>query len=314
MNPILIETSFLPVCDNHRVFYAEYGNPGGLAILNIHGGPGLQSQEKYAQLFDLNRYRVIIFDQRGCGKSACVDPYYRNTLQDILEDMERIRTHLTIDNWFVNGGSWGSTVALAYAQAYPASTRGVLVASTFLGIEANMTWLYGDDESVPGKFYPDLYRDYKQFLARYGVSCQDDLCLLADVMRNGTFTQQIEIAESVLRFERRIFIHGDDYQSRDQTDHEAVVRYKAIYLHYASQNFFLETNQIIKNARLLESIPVVLVHGRDDRVCPLEDVHRFSQSLPLSRLVTLPSNGHSFDATGRDMLIATYSDFLLENG
>jgi proline iminopeptidase len=173
---------YLDTQDGHKVYFAEYGNRAGIPILNVHGGPGLSSQAKYAGMFNLRQYRVITFDQRGCGKSVSKRMFYRNTTQHIVKDMERLRRQLGIAQWYLNGGSWGSTLALAYAVSYRNRTLGLLLASTFLGREADMRWLFGDHNSLPAKVFPETFAEYKTLLMKYGVHSASGLHKLAIVM------------------------------------------------------------------------------------------------------------------------------------
>lgn len=306
----LISENFLPIEDTHVIYYAEYGNIKGNAILNIHGGPGLSSQAKYAQLFELEKYRVIVFDQRGCGKSIYHKPLYRNTTDYLIADIERIREILKIDKWFLNGGSWGSTLALAYALKYPNRILGLLLASTFLGRRKDMSWLYGQTKSPPTLIFPDVYLEYRQILQKYEITNQKGLKKLSYVMNTEDDSQRHEIAKKLYFFEKNMFsIESNPIGGSNIIDLN-LANSKNIYLHYASNNFFLKKNYIINNFNILQEIPILLVHGRYDLVCPLEGIFEFTKNLDKLKLVILSSNGHSFTDKGKAILQKEYELFL----
>lgn len=172
---------FLKVSDIHTIYFEECGNPNGKPALFIHGGPGGGIQPSYRQYFNPDKYRVILVDQRGCGKSTPFAELKENTTQDLIEDFEKIRKKLNIDKWMVFGGSWGSTLGLAYAQAYPEVVTELVLRGIFLGREKELSWLYQHGASM---VFPDMWEKYiepipveqrKDFIsAYYSILTGDD--------------------------------------------------------------------------------------------------------------------------------------------
>lgn len=305
------DEGYLPPCDGHQIYYASYGATHGPVILNIHGGPGLHSQAKYAAQFDLTRHCVITFDQRGCGRSQFSDRLQNNSLEKTITDIERLRQHLSIRKWYLNGGSWGSTLALAYTQHYPENVTGLMIASTFLGDHDCMRWLYGDSNTLAERRFPHEYATYRQFLDRFSVKTQSDLAKVARLLVDGERKTQEEIVHAILRFERRMYVYGDI--ASDQYDiSDRLIEMKMVYMHYASNHFFLSDRQISNDTTSFANTPILLVHGEYDTVCPIDEIRAFARRNKSSSLLELPDNGHSFNPQGKAMSTAAYAQFLKE--
>src|SRR3989344_5688255 len=156
MNPKPFNTGYLPERDGHKVYYAQYGNPKGEVIITLHGGPGSKSKPKYVKPYDLNKYQVITFDQRGCGQSLPSGEIKSNTIQDLVSDIERIRSKLNIKSWYVAGGSWGAALALAYAEKYADVVKGLLLSSVFLARPRDVKWAFTEGNGIE-RLFPDLW-------------------------------------------------------------------------------------------------------------------------------------------------------------
>lgn len=267
------------------------------------------SKEKYARQFDISRYRVITFDQRECGHSRFKDSLVFNTTQHLVDDMERLRQHLGIDHWFLNGGSWGATLCLAYAQQYPEHTRGLMLASTFLGDFERMSWLYGATHEIAVTRFPEEYALYRLFLKRFNIESRGDLGKLAYLLDYGSEAQKVQIVSALTRFERRLYV-AQELQPEQQDVTRAMIATKRIYLHYARNRFFTHEGQFSQDLSTFKNLPIILVHGRLDCVCPLVDIERFAENKKQLVLKVLEHNGHSFDDDGKRMAEEAYTRFL----
>ena len=305
----LTQSGILPVEGGHEIYYACYGSERKPTIVNVHGGPGLKSKEKYARQFDLTRYHVVTFDQRGCGQSRFNNVLDANTLTDLVNDMERLRRHIGVSRWFLNGGSWGATLCLAYAQKYPEQVSGLLLASTFLGDFERMTWLHGAPHQIADELFPKEYATYRTFLDTFGIKNRDDLKKLVSILMSGDLVQGANIVTALTQFERRLYVA---HQIRPETliVTDAIRLTKSIYLHYAYNRFFTSEGQFSQDKNTFSEMPIILVHGEMDYVCPLTDIECFARDKKQLRLVTLHNNGHSFDDAGKKATEEAYAQFL----
>jgi len=152
---------YLQVSDKHKIYYHQYGKPDGEVIIQLHGGPGSNSKPKHVEPYDLKRFRVVLFDQRGCGKSEPKGLLENNTTKDLVEDIERLREHLQIDKWYIHGPSWGSTLALLYAEKYPDRVRKLLLRGVFFASKAEDDWLF---KFGANQLFPDKFDDFIQLI------------------------------------------------------------------------------------------------------------------------------------------------------
>ena len=301
--------SYLPVHGGHKIYFATYGSSDHPAILNVHGGPGLRSKEKYARQFDVTKFYVITFDQRGCGQSTFRDKLANNTLQHIVADMETLRQHLGVTKWFLNGGSWGSTVCLAYAEQYPDKVAGLMLASTFLGDFKRMNWLHGGSHEIAETCFPDDYNEYKAFLAEHNITERKDLVTLVERLADGTPEDNEGIVHSLVKFERRLYV-AEKVRPFTGPVADELISAKMIYLHYASNRFFTREGQFSRQCTEFKDIPMILVHGDQDRVCPLVDIEDFVGRQRNTTLTVLRDNGHSFSEVGKRLSEESYAEFL----
>lgn len=298
MQENLIEEGYLPEVDGHEVYFARYGNPNGPAILSIHGGPGSSSKVKQAMQFDLSRYQVILYDQRGCGKSVPQGSIEKNTTQDLVDDIERLRAQLAIDAWFVAGNSWGSTLALVYAQAYPKRVKGLLLSSIFLASPQEEAWAF--TEGGVSRVFPDVWERRLSFLQQYAATPQNAPKALLEKIQSDDTELIKQVAAGVLNWEWNLTSTVQDVSylsAEDITDtHVAAAK---IFLHYEAKDYFLEPNQILQNLQRITRIPTVIVHGRFDVLCPAESAWLLKKGLDTVQLEFLPSSAHSLTAEGQ---------------
>lgn len=309
-NPQPFNTGLLPTTDHHQIYFSQYGNPSGPAIVRPHGGPGEKSKPKLASSFDLKKFHVITFDQRGCGQSTPQGEIKHNTTTDLIADMEKIRQHLQIKKWFVAGGSWGSTLALAYAQAHPAQVKGLLLSSIFLAREKDLQWACTQPTALVNIF-PDLWEKNRRFLNKFQTKPASAAQDLLKIMSKADFSTQQEIAAGVSNWENNLMYAQADLSFTDPTDiDENDIASAKIFLHYEANNFFLKENQLLNNMDKITHIPAVLVHGRYDLLCPLEQMWELQKKFKQVQTIILPTSNHLLTADGRVAKNQAYGWFL----
>lgn len=309
-----IRTGRLPTHDGHDIFFYDLGNSKGPVILSFHGGPGSKSKVKYAHLYDLQKYRVILFDQRGCGESLPRGEIQHNTTMDTLQDAERLREYLGIDTWFVSGGSWGATLALLYAQSYPQYVQGLLISSVFLADHATDQWSMHSDAGV-AQIMPDVWKTRLRFLNHFSTTPKTAAKDLLALMMKSEMQVQKEIVAGVQNWEGNIFSLDAPvaYTSAEDIDEEDIASAK-IFLHYEAQGWFLEKDQIMAKAESLQNIPMVVVHGRYDLLCPLARVYTLVETLPKAEIFIADASGHVLSPEGKLVQKLAMQNFLLKNG
>jgi len=275
----------LKVDELHTVWIEECGNPHGLPVVFLHGGPGAACEAFQRRFFDPKYYRIILFDQRGCPHAELRN----NTTQDLVADIERIRNYLNIEKWLVFGGSWGSTLALAYAQAHANRVTGLILRGVFLCRSRDIQWFYQDGASY---IYPDLWQHYIQVIPEEE---RDDL-LAAFYKRLICDDEEIQIeaarAWSIWEGSTSNLITKPavlNYFSNDAI----ALSLARIECHYFNNDSFLRKEQLLKDAYKLENIPGVIVHGRYDVVCPIEQAFALHQAWPSAEFIIAQQSGHS---------------------
>jgi proline iminopeptidase len=298
ITPQPFATGYLDELDGHKVFFTEYGNPTGQPIVILHGGPGSNSKPKQAKGYDLEKYHIITFDQRGCGKSEPAGKIESNTLPDLIQDMERLRIKLNLDRWFVAGGSWGSTLALAYAQAHPDRVRGLLLSSMFLARPTDVDWSFTASGGVE-RVFPDLWEQRLSFLAQFQAKPDNAAQVLLQKLLSATAEEAKIITAGVSNWENNLMSAQDDVQilSPAEIGDEDIASTK-VYLHYESQHFFLETNQLLNGMTTISNIPTIIVHGRYDLLCPVEQTWEVKKRLNQVDVLILPTSNHQLTAEG----------------
>lgn len=280
----------LQVDERHTLYAEEAGNPAGIPVLFLHGGPGSGCNENHRRYFNPRKYRIVIFDQRGCRRSAPAGETRDNTTWDLLADVERIRTQLDIDQWLVFGGSWGATLGLLYAQSHPERVLGLVLRGAFLARRRDLEWFTG---AGVGRIFPDFHQE---FLGVLSPGERDDPIAAYHARLHGADEQaRREAAVAWSQWAGRIVTYllptVAPYRCRpediDRTVHEVLIE-----THYARHGYFIEENQLLDNAHKLPPVPVRLIHGRRDLTCTLEASWSLRQAIAGSELVIVNEGGH----------------------
>lgn len=278
----------------HVLHVEECGNPAGLPVLFVHGGPGAGCEDYHRRFFDPQRYRIILFDQRGCGRSSPHASLEGNTTQALVADMERIREHLGIDRWVLFGGSWGSTLSLVYAETHPERALGLVLRGIFLCRQHEIGWFYQEGAS---RLFPELWQD---FLAPIPEAERGDL--LGAYYQRLTGDNELQRMAAAKAWSIWEGATATLRPSQAVIDHFAnpftALSLARIEAHYFKHDSFLRPNQILADAHRLKGIPGVIVHGRYDVICPVENAWQLHQAWPEAKLKIIPDAGHSASERG----------------
>jgi proline iminopeptidase len=268
----------------HTIYWEEVGNPNGMPVVFLHGGPGAGLSPQHRRFFDPEYYRVILFDQRGAGKSTPLGEWRNNTTQLLVEDIETLRIKFGIDRWLVFGGSWGSTLALAYGQAHPQRCLGFILRGIFLCTAAEIDWfLHGVQW-----FYPELYDEFVAPIPE--AERADLLTAYATRMLCDDPAVYWPAARAWCRFEgRRVFLLPQPDEPASDTLDLGVGRLESHYM--ANLGFFTE-DQLVRETDRIAHLPALIVQGRYDVICPPLSAHRLHQAWPGSVLQMIPDAGH----------------------
>lgn len=300
------------IVDNgHRLYAEECGRPDGIPAVFLHGGPGAGCEPAHRGFFDPARYRTVLFDQRGCGRSRPHASLMANTTWDLVSDMEIIRERLGIDRWLVFGGSWGSTLALSYAQMHPERVAALVVRGIFLCRDEEIRWFYQEGASW---VYPDFWRDY---LAPIPAEEREDLL--------GAYHKRLTSEDAQVRMQaayawsvwegRTATLLGNPKVEAHFADPHVALSLARIECHYFMNQAFLAPNQLIRDAHRLADIPGVIVQGRYDLICPMRSAWELHRAWPGAELQVVPDAGHSaFEPGIRRALVAATDRFARELG
>jgi proline iminopeptidase len=286
-------TGYLRVSDVHQIYFEESGNPKGKPAVFLHGGPGGGTDPKMRRFFDPKRYRIVLFDQRGSGKSKPHASLDANTTWDLVADTEKVREHLGIDKWLVFGGSWGSTLALAYAETHPERVTELVLRGIFLLRRSELEWFYQNPQGA-ASIYPDLWESYVEVIpeaersdmmaAYYKRLTSTD----PEVLRRAATAWSVwEGATSYLRMKT-------EYVTRFKEDAAFAAAFARIECHYfVNKGFFKTDNQLIEEVDRIRHIPAVIVQGRYDMVCPMRSAWDLHKAWPEADLRIVGEAGHS---------------------
>lgn len=288
-------THRLKVSNLHELYFEEAGNPQGIPIVFIHGGPGGGVAPVYRQFFDPKVYHIVLIDQRGAGKSTPNASLEDNTTWDLVADIEKIRTHLNLKSWFVFGGSWGSTLALAYAETHPEAVRGLILRGIFLCRPKEIEWFY---QKGADALYPDAWEKY---LAPIPVQERHNLVTAYyERLTHPDREVRLQAARSWSIWEASTsFLIPDQEVIGSFSEPEFAMTFARIECHYFKHNAFFETdNWLIENVGRIRHIPCEIVQGRYDVVCPMMSAWDLSRAWPEAKLHIIPDAGHSAMETG----------------
>tara|TARA_Y100001970_G_C14244163_1_gene866912 strand:+ start:2254 stop:3198 length:945 start_codon:yes stop_codon:yes gene_type:complete len=288
------EKGFIQVSAMHSIYWERSGNPEGKKILVIHGGPGGGSQPRYRRYFNPEKFDIIQFDQRGCGSSTPFSELRENTTKHLVDDIEKLRIKLKIDNWHLFGGSWGSTLSLIYAINHPSKVISMTLRGIFLCRKFELLWFYQYGAS---ELFPEEFEDYISVIPieerdnlissfyKYLTSSNDEIRTKA-----ANAWTKWELSTSHL-----INKKFDLSKSKSNSFPDAFAR---IECHYFINNIFLEENFILKNIKTIESIPTKIIQGRYDIVCPVRSAWDLNKKLKNSELIIVDDAGHSMSEKG----------------
>ena len=297
------KTEFLKVSDLHTIYIEQCGNPKGKPVVFVHGGPGAGVNETHRRFFDPKHYHIILFDQRGAGKSTPSAELKENTTWDLVADIEKLRVHLKIAQWQVFGGSWGSTLGLAYAETHPDRVTALILRGIFLCRPSEIKWFYQEGAS---QIYPDVWEKYYNFIpenerhdlvsAYYKRLTSPDMDLR---LKAAKIWSQWEAATS------KLFIDPNYIDEFEDPTH--ALQFARIECHYFMNNSFFKTNNwLLENINKIRHIPTTIVQGRYDIVCPMKSAWELHRAFPEATLKIIQDSGHSANEPGiRAELIST---------
>ena len=288
-------TGYLKVSGGHELYWEESGNPRGKPVIFLHGGPGAGTEPSHRCFFHPELYRIILMDQRGCGKSRPHADLHENTTWHLVSDIEQLRRELQIDQWVVFGGSWGSTLALAYAETYPSVVSALILRGIFLCRQLELRWFY---QFGAHHLFPEAWDSYISLTppeerndligAYYRRLTSPDPAVRKDAAKRWAFWE-----ESALR------LIPDPNLSRSSTDDSHADAIARIECHYFMHHAFFKTdNWLIEHISQIRHVPAVIVHGRYDIVCPVVNAWDLHRAWPEAKLEIIPDAGHAAGEPG----------------
>ena len=294
----------LRVSDIHEIYYEECGNPAGKPAVFLHGGPGAGSDKRARQFFDPHHYRIVVFDQRGCGRSRPSASLIENTTWHLVADIERLRKHLGIERWLVFGGSWGSTLALAYAEAHPERITELVLRGIFLLRYAEIRWLYQHGAS---EIFPDCWEAYRDAIP---PDERDDFLRAYHQRLTGSDQRvALEAARAWSVWEASTsFLHSNLDNIRKWSEDQFALAVARIECHYFINRGFLRSeSQLLDDVPRIRKIPATIVQGRYDIVCPATSAWDLHRVWPEADLRIVPDAGHSAFEPGNihELVLAT---------
>ncbi len=285
----------------HTLHVEESGSQQGKPVLFLHGGPGSGTESYHRCFFNPNKYRAVLFDQRGCGKSTPHASLVRNTTQDLIADIEKIRLRLNIESWIVFGGSWGSTLALAYAQAHPDRVNALVLRGIFLCRVREIAWFYQEGAS---RIFPDYWQD---FIAPIAKARRDDIVsAYYEILTGSNEIARMSAAKAWSMWEGRT---ANLRQKSTVVSHfsnpRTALSVAMIECHYFVNDAFLRTNQLLQEIDKIRHIPGYIVQGRYDIICPMESAWELHNAWPEATLSVIEDAGHAAsEASTSDKLVS----------
>lgn len=294
-------TQWLETGDGHEVYVQQVGNPSGIPVIFLHGGPGSSCKDHHRCFFNPEKYHVILMDQRGAGCSKPAGRLKHNTTNHLLLDMEMIREKFGIEKWLLFGGSWGATLALLYAQKFHSKVLGLVLRGTFLARSKDADWFFKDGAN---RLFPEAWWRFTQHIS---------INERKDVLRAYYYRLSIDDNEVQQETTREwdawggAVVLGDDFNAEELAGDipESAIAQARIETHYAMNHYFIEENQILNNAIRLHDLPCTIIHGKKDFMCPIESSFTLAKALPNAQFITLLNSTHL--AHGDEMIDALVS-------
>lgn len=298
-----------PVSDLHTLYLEESGNPQGVPVVFLHGGPGGSCEPGHRRFFNPESYRIILFDQRGCGKSRPHASLEENTTWDLVADLEKIREFLEIDRWVVFGGSWGSTLALAYAQTHPERVSGLILRGIFLGRDEDVNWFFNGKAA---RIFPEAWQ---HFIEPIPPEERDDII--------GAFYNRLTSSNEIVRMGAAkawsiwegssVTLLPDKNVVDHFSDPHIALSIARIECHYFRNHCFFRPNQLLEDMDRIEEIPGYIVHGRYDMVCPIDQAVLLQQHWPAGELKVISDAGHAVTEHGISRALVNCCNRMLDS-
>lgn len=282
------KTDYLKVSDIHELYYELSGNPEGKPVFGLHGGPGGGSSPYMRQFFNPEKFFIVLHDQRGAGKSKPYADIRENTTQRLVEDIETLRKHLNVNKIILFGGSWGSTLALAYAETYPENVEGMVLRGIFTSTKEELDHFYQGGVKT---FFPEVYDKFVSALPNPDNKPHHQLLL--DLIENGTEEEKLKYSKIWAEYEFKIAaLFMPDEEIETILKNFNPLAFGLIENYYMANNCFFEENQLFKNVDKIRDIPLIMVNGRYDMICPPVTAYRLHREIPKSKLIIAESSGH----------------------
>jgi len=290
----------VPTSDGHILYVEESGNPNGIPTLFLHGGPGAGIGQNYQWPFASGNYKLIGFDQRGCGRSQPFGSIENNSTSKLIDDIESLRLFFNVDKWLIFGGSWGSTLALAYAIAYPKNVIGMVLRGIFLGRKEDADWFISNNQGA-SQVFPQEYEAFSAgfpALASYQNHkplCQwyfDQLTDTNESVRNEASSRWFNWEDNISKLKK------SEASALDYASTQQIYSLALLECYYLLNNCFMPANHILENCHLISNIPLHIVHGRYDMVCKCDSAIKLHAALPNSKLTIVEDAGHSMTESG----------------
>lgn len=301
-------TYHLQVSTEHTLYVEECGKSDGVPVVFLHGGPGGSCEPSHRRYFDPEKYRIILFDQRGCGKSRPHASLKDNTTQDLIKDLEKIRQHLEIDQWVIFGGSWGSTLALAYAEGHTDRVLGLILRGIFLCRQQDIDWFY---QGGTARIFPDAWQDFLHPIpeAERGNLVQAYYKRLT----SGNEIERMAAAKAWSIWEGSTATLKPDHSVLNYfSDPHIALSIARIECHYFMNKSFMAENQLLDNAYKLKHIPGFIVHGRYDVICPVDQAFALHEHWSNSQLKIIDDAGHAVSEAGISKVLIESTNSMLK--
>ncbi len=291
----LYNSFYLRVSDLHEIYVEEVGNPNGQPVLFLHGGPGAGFNAKHRRIFDPKHFRIVLFDQRGAGKSRPHAELRENTTWDLVADIEKLRAKLKIEQWLVFGGSWGSTLAIAYAETHPKAVSHMVLRGIFLCRKDEIEWFY---QRGAHWIFPDVWEKYVEPIPKEERG--DMVKAFYRRLTSADETTRLDAAKAWSGWEgATVHLRPDESTYLKFTSDQMSVSLARIECHFFTHGcWFRSDNQLLEDIDRIRHIPAVVVHGRYDVVCPVKSAFDLIRVWPEAQLKVIPDAGHAFDEPG----------------